>query len=327
MRVSIIIPTHNDFEYLDRVINALIRGSLYDFDGEIILVNDGSIDKDGTALLIQQRYEFGFPLVKVIENKKNYGVGYAFDRGVQEASGDILVLTACDVFPRGRSWLTDVVSAVETHPNSIGCATTIKLTPDNLDMTDASERYYGANLIHKYNGFKEEWRSKILRTNGHYMSILEGQWRHTKDSNEPYEVPCLLGALYFLTKDFYNKIYGFDTEKGNEWRGHKKYACLEPMLSLKARVYGGTTMLHPNIEVGHVFNRKIEGARSKDYQYWNKLWCAETMFSEEARQSLYSHLKFEHNLSVAQQWVKIHKKTIEEVRNRNIKEGTLISEI
>jgi glycosyltransferase involved in cell wall biosynthesis len=324
MKVSVIIPCHNDLDYLKNVVLTLILTQWGVNEVEILIVNDGSINPDGSLLLLKG-YECWNPVLKMIDNPKNYGVGYSFDRGVQEATGDIIILTACDVFPRGRSWFSDVVRACTEHPNEIGCAATIKLSPDNLEMNDASERLYGADLIYKYNGFKEEWKSDILRTDGNYTSILEAKWRTTKDSNEPYEIPCLLGAFYFTTKEFYQKIRGFDTEKGNEWCGHKKYACLEPMLSLKARVYGGTTLIYPNIEVGHVFNRPIEGARSKDYQFWNRLWCAETMFTEEARQSLYSHLKFEHNLSIAQKWIKIHKQTIERVRNRNIKEGNLIS--
>jgi len=309
MKVSIIIPTHSDFEYLERVVWNLIQTEWVGRDYEIIIVNDGSIWPDGTPMDLQEAF-YQLDECRVIDNHKNYGVGHSFDRGVSEAQGDIVILTACDVFPKGGSWLVDVINAVKTHPQEIGCAVTLGLSPDNLNMDDADQRYYGADLIYKYNGFKEEWKSKLLNTDGNYTSILEGKWRTTKDSDEPYEIPCLLGAFYFTTKEFYSKIGGFDTEKGNEWRGHKRWSNLEPMLSLKARVYGGTTRLYPNIEVGHIFNRKVEGARSKDYQFWNRLWIAETMFTEDARKSLYDHLKFEHNLSVAQHWIKIHKKTV-----------------
>ena len=182
-------------------------------------------------------------------------------------------------------------------------------------------------MVWKYEGYNEKYVSKILRTDGHYTQIIKGQWRKTMDGEEPYEVPCLMGAFYACTKEFYQRIHGFDTVKGELWQGHKKWGHLEPMLSLKARVYGGNTMIVPSVEVGHIFNRPTDGVRSKDFQIWNSLWIAETMLTERCRAELYSFLKAEHNLSVAQKWIEQNKSNVLKVRERNEREGKLIDSI
>jgi hypothetical protein len=326
MRISVIIPVKNDFEYLDRVISTLLWDSPYDLDIEIIIINDGSINTDGTKLSI--KYWFGhYQCVRVIENDKNYGVGYSFDRGAEMAIGDILVFTACDVFPNGGRCFYDISNLINTYPNEIGCATTIKLIPDNLNMNNDTQRYYGADLLLKYNGFNEKWKSRILRTDGNYTEILKGQWRTTLDSPEPYKITCLMGGLYFCTKEFYQKMHGFDTYKGEQFRGHMKWGHLEPFLSLKAEMYGDGCRLYPEIEVGHVFGRKTEGARGAEYQYWNALWIAYTMLEDDLRDELLDFLKPNHQYSIAQQWVKQHKNVIYEVRERNHREGKLINRL
>lgn len=325
MKVSVIIPVHNDLDYLDQTIYSL----LWEEDGvdlEIIVINDGSIRQDGSPL--EMKNWWGYPeIISVFNNDKCYGIGYAFDRGVELAQGEIIILSGADVLPKGRKCLKSLIETLKMNPDSILCCTTLGLSPDNLDLDSPNDRYYGADLVWKYAGYNEKYVSKILRTDGHYTQIIKGQWRKTKDGEEPYEVPCLLGAFYACSKEFYTRIGGFDTVKGELWQGHKKWGHLEPMLSLKARVYGGNTMIVPSVEVGHIFNRAVDGVRSKDYQIWNSLWIAETMLTERCRVELYSFLKAEHNLSVAQKWIQQNKSTVLKVRDRNEREGKLIDNL
>jgi len=325
MKVSIIIPTHNDFEYLPRVIWGLFDVIWENATCEFILVNDGSVNPNGSLMDIRQTSYTVEVLCKVIDNPGNFGVGYSFDRGVSEAQGDIVILTACDIFPKGDNWLKDVIDAVQSHPNEIGCCTTLGLSPDNLDMKHPNKLYYGAELLWTYEGYKEEWKSKLLRSDGHYNSILNGQWNDTFKSWEPYKISCLMGGFYFCTKEFYVRMHGFDTYKGDRFRGHMKWGHLEPMLSLKAEMYGEGIRLYPEIEVGHIFNRKVDGARSGEYQYWNKLWMAYTMLEESFRDELRDYLTPNLYYNIAQHWIRQHKHVINETRQRNIREARLIN--
>ena len=253
-------------------------------------------------------------------------MGYSFDRGAEVATGGILILMGSDVFVRGGSVLNRIIESVKRHPNEIGCATCLGLSPGNLDM-DAKDitRRYGADIKWTVGTDDLPPDSKLRRKKGGYTSIIEGQWRRGKDSDKPYIVSCLMGAFYWCSKEFYQRIHGFDTEKGNEWQGHKRWACLEPFLSIKAQVYGGAVRVYPDIEVGHVFGRKTEGARSADFQWWNRYWVAHTMLEEGFRQELLSFPRHEWNKSVAEQWIRLHQSTVQKVRERNQREGKLIS--
>lgn len=326
MKVSVLIPTKNDFDYLDKVINTLLWDSPYDVDLEIIVVNDGSIASNGSPLSIKDWFNYTGGKVRVIENGKNFGVGYSFDRGAEEATGDILVLMACDVFPRGGVVLQEVVKAVSKHPQELGCCTSLGLNPDNLDMgsPDINKRY-GADILWTVGLDDLPPESKLRKTIGGYTSILRGKWREGKDSDEPYMIPCAYGAFYFCTKEFYQKMHGFDTKKGIQFRGHIKWGHLEPFLSLKAEIYGDGVRVYPQIEVGHVFSRKTEGARAMEHQYWNALWIAYTMLEEDFRDELRNFLHFNSWYSIAQHWVRQHKEVINEVRERNLREAKLIS--
>ena len=79
MKVSVIIPVHNDSDYLDRTIHSLLWDSSYEEDGvdlEIIVVNDGSIKQDGSPL--EMKNWWGYPeIIRVINNDKCYGIGHA----------------------------------------------------------------------------------------------------------------------------------------------------------------------------------------------------------------------------------------------------------
>ena len=115
--ISVIIPYHHSIKLLCEVINNLCEGldpNLF----EIIIVNDGSVSSNGRFAPLK----INRPNIKVINTTIQYGVGYSFDRGVEKASGDSIVLMGADVFVRQRSWLQDVVYATKAYPDTIGCA-------------------------------------------------------------------------------------------------------------------------------------------------------------------------------------------------------------
>ena len=112
--VSVIIPIHQDTEYLHQVLANLCEG--YDSELsqilEVILVNDGSKQHNTKPLLINAQ-EYGYVNVKVINSPVRRGVGYSFDLGVSQAIGDTIVLMGNDVIVRRLSWLKDVENAVD----------------------------------------------------------------------------------------------------------------------------------------------------------------------------------------------------------------------
>jgi glycosyltransferase involved in cell wall biosynthesis len=94
--ISVIMPALNEEKNITAAIDAAFE-ALRDFglSGEIIVVNDGSSDK--TPVLAQERASrYGEGLIKLINHDKPKGIGASFFDGLDNATGDIVVMIPGD---------------------------------------------------------------------------------------------------------------------------------------------------------------------------------------------------------------------------------------
>jgi glycosyltransferase involved in cell wall biosynthesis len=96
MKLSIVIPVYNEVEnipLLHKAIHQALKSVKYSW--EMILVDDGSVDKSPEALekLASQDSKF----VKVILLRRNFGQTTAISAGIDHASGDIVVMMDADL--------------------------------------------------------------------------------------------------------------------------------------------------------------------------------------------------------------------------------------
>ena len=91
MKVSIIVPCYNELNTIEEIILRILKYVKY--DKEIIIVDDGSFD--GTEDII--RNKLSSQVSKLIQNDKNYGKGYSVRKGIQAATGDIIVIQDADL--------------------------------------------------------------------------------------------------------------------------------------------------------------------------------------------------------------------------------------
>jgi len=319
--VSVIIPFRQDFDLIYEVIDNLNYGQDRS-EFEIVVVNDGSKYPNNTFRPLKID-PFKYPNVATINNTVARGVGFSFDRGVEVAEGSIIVLMGSDVFPR-RLWLTDVKNAVESMPNTLGCATCIGLSENERDLDkEGVTKRYGANLIMTLTCDDLPMTSNIRRDIPDYTSLFEGQWRKQKDKDAPYKIPCLMGAFYFTSKAYYNRIGGWDTNPDVRRQGHVSWGNLEPYISLKSWMYGGGCTMFPGIEAGHIFTRidrkdkYAKGKRGLDDRWWNRLFMAHTMLDDSLRDKVLAHPRLELNLGTAKKWIKQNMDSVLQIRNRN----------
>ena len=306
--ISIIIPYKNDTEELPKVLGHLLKDSS---DFEIIVVNDGSLNHFGKFVPL----EVDYPNVRVINYSKSFGVGYAFDRGTEASSNDIIILMGADVFPK-EGWYEKVIESVNSNPESIGCAVCVGDKPPY-------RKYYGADMMVTYGVDDLPPKSKLRGRKGGFTDLFRGKWA-SKKGDDPYEISCLMGAFYFTTKKWYQHIGGFDTEVNNRYCGHRVWGHLEPLLSLKAYLCGGNCRLYPDIEATHLFNRVnkenkyAKGGRSAEWFHWNSLWILETMVLNESLRNRIEDFKTpELNWNVAKKMIRDHWDTVEMCRERN----------
>jgi glycosyltransferase involved in cell wall biosynthesis len=91
IKVSIIIPCYNEVNYLNLIIDRILEQK--NINKEIILIDDCS--NDGTRNVIENL--IAKKVNKIIYNEKNYGKGYCIRRGINEASGEIILIQDADL--------------------------------------------------------------------------------------------------------------------------------------------------------------------------------------------------------------------------------------
>lgn len=90
IKCSIIIPCWNSKEYLGKCLESIPKRD----DIEIICINDGSTDK--TLDLLKNYKEFMYKDIEILNYKKNKGVSYARNMGIDKAKGEYLLMLDSD---------------------------------------------------------------------------------------------------------------------------------------------------------------------------------------------------------------------------------------
>jgi len=94
MLLSIIIPCYNEDATINQIIHKVNEVETLGYKKEIIVVDDNSSDKSFIILneLLQNN-----KISKLIKNNKNYGKGYSIRRGIEESTGDIILIQDADL--------------------------------------------------------------------------------------------------------------------------------------------------------------------------------------------------------------------------------------
>jgi rSAM/selenodomain-associated transferase 2 len=160
-RISIIIPTLNEAEQLDRSLNALRNRNALQ---EVIIADGGSDDRT-----LDLAETFG---AKVIHSQ-NKGRGHQIQDGLEVAGGDVLLVLHADcVLKKGA--LTRLLHELDSNPSAVGGAFGMQ-----FDQTTAKTRLIAAlnNWRARFTGISfgdqgQFWRAEILSAAGGFPAMM-----------------------------------------------------------------------------------------------------------------------------------------------------------
>ena len=105
--ISLVIPTHNRFKTLHRLLKSIEDHNLE--PDEVIIVNDGSCDQTQYILKNWERNDHNFVPI-VFNNPTSQGPGAARNIGIQLASSDAIAFTDDDCIPH-PSWIRSIMKS------------------------------------------------------------------------------------------------------------------------------------------------------------------------------------------------------------------------
>ena len=91
MKLSVVMPVYNERGTLQEVVQRVLAVPL---DVELICVDDGS--NDGSREILEELRQ-QFPQIRVLLQPQNMGKGAALRRGIQEASGEYVIVQDADL--------------------------------------------------------------------------------------------------------------------------------------------------------------------------------------------------------------------------------------
>lgn len=96
MKLSIIIPTYNEANTIEELIN-YVQSVKYPIPHEVIIVDDASIDRTyEKEVLIRIKTRKEQNNIKLFKNRVNRGKGFSIRKGIKRAAGDIIIVQDAD---------------------------------------------------------------------------------------------------------------------------------------------------------------------------------------------------------------------------------------
>lgn len=169
-KVSILIPTKDHIEDLNRAITSVINKTDYK-NYEIIVIENNSENKDTFEYYeeIQRKYDN----VKVVTWEKGFNYSAINNFGAKYAEGEYLLLLNNDVEVINSEWLTKMLGLAQRE--DVGCVGAKLYYPDNTIQHGGIIVGLGGAAAHAHRGFKRKEYGYFLRLGiTHNLSAVTG---------------------------------------------------------------------------------------------------------------------------------------------------------
>lgn len=287
--LSVIITSLNESDYvLNRTIESILKAQ--DIDLEIIVIDDCS-DRE---VVIEQELK---DKVYIHRNPIRMGVAQSRHIGATLANREWILFTDAHMIFHPFFYANFKEHAKTSKPDTVYNGACIGLWSENIiDYTNINlnnlPHYYGASLM-LYNEKENQ--------------ILEGKWNPISNNDNNYKISCLMGAVYFIKKDFFFKIRGLSDLK--------MWGSDEPCLSLKTMLCGGEIRQLKDVKAAHIFRPSAPYHTYTKYLIYNKIRMLATLLPENVASSLIHKMKKDETFYAALSLIENENKIIEEYRD------------
>lgn len=137
MNISVIIPTYNSEETIQRALNSVVVQTFA--PSEIIVVDDCSVDKTYEILDRFRLENSGKNNIRLFKNSQNSGPAHTRNKGIQEATGDWIAFLDADDFWHPQK--LEIQMEVATKSNCQFIGSTCKIVPEVNERITGSPQF------------------------------------------------------------------------------------------------------------------------------------------------------------------------------------------
>ena len=186
MKLAVVIINWNGLKLLKKFLDPLIIYT--NNDAELYIIDNNSTDKSVDYI------SSNYPMISIIKNKENYGYAKGYNEGLKEINADVFCLLNNDVEVT-ENWLKPLIKEFLLNANTAAAQPKI-LNYNNKAYFD----YAGAA-----GGFIDSLGFPYC--DGRVHNIIE---KDNDRYNFNKEIFWASGACFFIRKDIFNSLNGFD---------------------------------------------------------------------------------------------------------------------
>ncbi len=259
--LTVVIPFLNEGNEVEITIREIKRTAGDAVD--IVLVNDAS-DDGFDYKSVAERYGTLY-----VEHSDRLGSGPAKQAGINACQTPYFLVIDGHMRFYHDDWWLKIVSAIKEDPRAIYCCRCKSWSFDKKAETGCEPPYAAY-----FKALEPKERAVV--------NVAWVTYNIYSDTNL-VDVPCVLGACYAATKEYWNYLRGFE--------GLRLYGCEEAYISLKAWMEGGRCRLLTDVVIGHLFRNKFPYVMDSLEIFYNKMFIAETVLPEVLRRKVIRAMK------------------------------------
>ena len=263
-KLTVIIPFLNENYEVENTLESIKIHSNNNI--EIILINDAS-DDSFDYKTIAEKYDSVY-----IENTERMGVAASRDLGVKVCQTPYFLLLDAHMRFYNNLWTQRIIEELEKDQRTLLCCQTKILRVENDIVVEHKGGLpsFGAYFeLDSEQGLIEPcWAMQEPAGTSHLQTVL---------------IPCVLGAGYACSKDYWQYLKGLE--------GLKYYGTDELYISLKVWLEGGSCKLLKDMVIGHIYRKVAPFPMYAKFRLYNRLLIIELFIPEIYKKELMSQVR------------------------------------